>query len=329
MIEVQQLTKDYGFFRAVDNISFAVQPGEAVGFLGPNGAGKTTTIRVLTGYHPATSGVVRVHGHDVLADSLLVRAALGYLPENVPIYPDLRVEEYLRFRAALKGVPRREIRSRVAETMDLAGVVEVRRKLVGQLSRGYRQRVGLADALISRPPLLVLDEPTSGLDPNQRRRVREFVRDLKGRHTILFSSHILSDVEEICDRIVLIHHGKLRAEGRLEDLARDLGVAELRMRVAVPESDVGELLAGLPILGQPATSVAGANLVQIRCAIAPDDAQNEDDLLGECYRRVRTRGLELRELSLHKPSLEELFWQLTADTERVAESGEGLPGDAA
>lgn len=319
MIEIEDLVKDYGFFRAVDHLSFRIEPGEVVGFLGPNGAGKTTTIRVVTGFHPATSGTVRVHGMDVLADSLRVRAGLGYLPEQVPIYPDLRVEEYLRFRAALKGVPRAEVRVRVAETMERAGVQEVRRKLIGHVSRGYRQRVGLADALVSKPPLLILDEPTSGLDPHQRRRVRELVVGLKGEHTILFSSHILSDVEAVCDRIVLIHHGKLRADGTLARLSRELGVAELRLRVRMREDEVAQLLEGLPLASRPHTSPAANDYIRIHCAITAEDARNEEELLGACYKRIQERQLELRELYLHKPTLEELFFELTASADRAPE----------
>ncbi len=315
MIEVEDLVKDYGAFRAVDRVSFRIEPGEVVGFLGPNGAGKTTTLRVLTGFHPASSGWARVHGLDVLADSLRVRAGLGYLPENVPIYPELRVEEYLRWRAALKGVPRREIKTRVVETMERAGVLEVRRKLVGHVSRGYRQRVGLADALVSNPPLLILDEPTSGLDPNQRRKVRDLVRSLKGEHTILFSSHILSDVEDVCDRILLIHQGALRADGPLEGLARSLGRAELRLRIRASTDEAAGLLEGLPIEA-PVFADAGDGTVRVRARAALASHSAEDELLDACYERSAARRLGLRELQLFEPSLEELFFQLTAGADR-------------
>ncbi|MFQ5504331.1 MAG: ABC transporter ATP-binding protein [Planctomycetota bacterium] len=315
MIEVSELVKDYGFFRAVDHISFEVEPGEIVGFLGPNGAGKTTTLRVLTGYHSATSGLVRVHGRDVLSDSLQIRAGLGYLPENVPIYPDLRVQEYLSFRAAAKGVERRQIKTRLAEIMELAGVSEVRRKLVGQVSRGYRQRVGLADVLISNPPLLILDEPTSGLDPNQRRRVRQLIRDLRGRHTILLSSHILADVEAVCDRIVLIHRGRLRADDSVERLGWLAG-RELRLCVRIAVEEIPALLEGLPFAGTGPPVATPDGYVSFSCPlIASGDGQDEEErereLLDACARRIRDRGLALRELHLHKPSLEEIFYHLT------------------
>lgn len=308
MIEIEDLVKDYGSFRAVDHVSFDVRPGEVVGFLGPNGAGKTTTLRVLTCFHPATSGRVRVHGLDVLQDSLRVRAGIGYLPENVPIWPELRVEEYLRWRARLKGVPRAERKTRVAETMEQAGVVEVRRKLVGHVSRGYRRRVGLADALISRPPLLILDEPTAGLDPNQRRKVRDLVRSLRGRHTILFSSHILSDVEDVCDRIVLIHRGTKRVDGSLEEIAAELGVAELRFRARLSAADVPSLVAGLPIQAGT-TTPREDGFVEFRAPLA--SRENPDAVLDALSGRLRERAIDVREFRLFEPSLEEIFYRLT------------------
>ncbi|MCA8970337.1 MAG: ABC transporter ATP-binding protein [Planctomycetes bacterium] len=306
MIEIEDLVKDFGSFRAVDHVSFDVQPGEVVGFLGPNGAGKSTTLRVLTCYHPATSGRVRVHGLDVLRSSLEVRAGLGYLPENVPIWPDLRVEEYLRWRARLKGVPRRELKTRIAETMELAGVSEVRRKLVGHVSRGYRRRVGLADALIARPPLLILDEPTAGLDPNQRRKVRDLVRMLRGRHTILFSSHILSDVEDVCDRVVVIHRGKKRADGTLQSIAHELGVAELR--IVVRTDDAGALVEGLP-LRTSSLAPRADGFVDLRASLLERDEQ--DRVVDVVSRRIRDAGIDFRELHVFEPSLEEIFYRLT------------------
>jgi ABC-2 type transport system ATP-binding protein len=319
MIEVSGLIKDFGAVRAVDRVTFAVAQGEVVGFLGPNGAGKTTTLRVLTGFHPATAGSVRVFGLDVLTDSLRVRAGLGYLPENVPIYPDLRVEEYLAFRAALKGVPRRLVRARVVETMELAGVTEVRRRLVGHVSRGYRQRVGLADVLVAQPQLLVLDEPTSGLDPNQRRRVRELVAGLKARHTILFSSHILSDVEAVCDRVLVIHRGRLLADGPIQELSRRLGVTELRLRTRAREVDVAGLLAGLPV-GAPRVGRDADGLVTVACPLTTSDRVAEDAALDAGARRAAELGIELREFHLHRPTLEELFFSLTAIAEPSEET---------
>lgn len=324
MIEISDLVKDYGSFRAVDHVSFDVRPGEVVGFLGPNGAGKTTTLRVLTCFHPASAGRVRVHGLDVLQDSLRVRAGIGYLPENVPIWPELRVQEYLRWRARVKGVPRREIRSRVDETMEQAGVVEVRRKLVGHVSRGYRRRVGLADALIARPPLLILDEPTAGLDPNQRRKVRDLVRSLRGRHTILFSSHILSDVEDVCDRIVLIHRGTKRADGSLESLAGELGVAELRFVARLDAAAARGIVEGLPV-GESATKARADGFVELHAPLTSREAPEE--VLDAVAARLRGSGADLRELQLFEPSLEEIFYRLTLGADAREAAGNGASED--
>ncbi|MEZ5988464.1 MAG: ABC transporter ATP-binding protein [Planctomycetota bacterium] len=310
MIEVEALVKDYGGLRAVDRLSFEVAEGEIVGFLGPNGAGKTTTIRVLTGYHAATSGRAVVAGHDVFTDSLASRRLLSYLPENVPLYPDLRVEEYLRFRAALKGVPRRERRAAVALAMEQAGVVEVRRKLCNQVSRGYRQRVGLADALVSAPPILILDEPTSGLDPIQRGRIRTLVRSLAGRHTVLFSSHILSDVEEVCDRIVLIHEGVKRADGTLAELATQLGRREVRVEVAADGDRVRALFDGLDGLGAPELDAERGGFVLARGPLAP--GVEAGPVLDALAARLRGGDLAFRQVHLHEPSLEEMFASLTS-----------------
>ena len=218
MIRVVDLTKRFGPTTAVDQVSFEIGRGEVVGFLGPNGAGKTTTIRVLTGYHPATSGMAEVAGFDVQKQSLEVRQHIGYLPQEVPIYPDLRVVEYLRYRAELKGVRGKERKLAVSRAMAKAGIEQVARKLVGHVSHGYRQRVGLADALVASPPFLILDEPTSGLDPNQRRRMKALVRELAEEHTILFSSHILPEVEDVSSRILVIHDGVLRADDTPEGM---------------------------------------------------------------------------------------------------------------
>ncbi|PIE22619.1 MAG: hypothetical protein CSA62_11640 [Planctomycetota bacterium] len=324
MIEVQQLVKAYGAFRAVDELSFRIEPGEIVGFLGPNGAGKTTTIRVLTGYHSATSGQVRVFDRDVLTDSLLVRSGLGYLPENVPIYPDMRVEEYLRFRARLKGVPRSESKARVGSAMERAGVLEMRRKLVGHVSRGYRQRVGLADALVSDPPLLILDEPTSGLDPNQRKRVRESIRELRGEHTILMSSHILADIEAVCDRIILIHEGRLRADGSLGELRQDLAQRQLLLELRCDAERGRALFAEIQGMGEPGISMDG-DWCSLRAVLAPQ--QDMKALQEALAARVRAAGIEWRALQVEEPSLEEIFFQLTEG--RIDGAVDGAANDAA
>ena len=235
-IEVEGLTKRYGPTLAVDDISFSVDPGEIVGFLGPNGAGKTTTIRILSCFIPASSGHARVAGHDVGTESIEVRRKIGYLPENVPLYREMRVREYLTYRAALKRVPRVERDDRVNEALELVKIEDHADRIIDQLSKGYRQRVGLADTLVHDPDVLILDEPTVGLDPNQVREVRDLVKALAERRTVLFSTHIIPWVEAVCERVIVICRGKIVAdgaiatllngrEGGLEDLFRDLTVA--------------------------------------------------------------------------------------------------------
>jgi ABC-2 type transport system ATP-binding protein len=218
MIQVENLSKYFGPVMAVDRISFNVGQGEIVGFLGLNGAGKTTTMRILTSYLPATSGVARVAGHDVMLESTEVRRNIGYLPESVPLYPEMRVEEYITFRAKLKGVPRTERIKRVDYCLDRCRLVTVRRRLIGTLSKGYRQRVGLADAMIHNPPILILDEPTSGLDPQQIRETLALLKELGENHTILLSTHILSEVEAICERVIIISSGRIGLNQRLDDI---------------------------------------------------------------------------------------------------------------
>jgi len=223
LIEVKSLTKRFGKIVAVDDVSFTVDKGEVVGFLGPNGAGKSTVMRVLTAFTPATSGSVRVAGFDPFWESMQVRQRVGYLPENVPLYREMRVVEYLFHRARLKDVPACERKRRVGEALDRCGINEVAQRVIGQLSKGYRQRVGLADALVNDPPILILDEPTVGLDPNQVRLVREMIRDLGERHTVLLSTHILSEVEMVCPRVLVISGGRIVAEDTTANLKKRLG----------------------------------------------------------------------------------------------------------
>src|SRR6201997_1477529 len=222
MISVKDLSKRYARNTAVDHVSFEVEKGEIVGFLGPNGAGKTTTMRILASYMPPTSGRATVAGFDVFEQSLQARSHLGYMPENVPLYNDMRVTEYLDYRAALKGVPHRRVDERVGDVKELCGLKEVEKKLISSLSKGYRQRVGLADALLHDPDLLILDEPTIGLDPNQIRQVRELIKNLGKQHTILLSTHILPEVEMTCSRVIIIHKGQIEACDTPDNLLRKI-----------------------------------------------------------------------------------------------------------
>ncbi len=307
MIQVSNLSKYFGQTRAVDDVSFAVGKGEVVGFLGPNGAGKTTTIRVLTCFYPATSGSAKVAGFDVFQEAVQVRRNIGYLPENVPIYPDLRVQEYLSYRAALKGVPRKQRALAVEAAMERCGVLEVRRKLVGHVSRGYRQRVGLADALVASPPILILDEPTSGLDPNQRRKVKELVRSLADEHTVLFSSHILAEVEDVSTRVILIHQGKLRADGPPQQLVRQSRGQRLTVVAGMPAADLQACVA--QVIGDCKAQLhEGQGYASLHVELSP-----EVDPRDAISAQLRQKDVPIRELRLDQPTLDEFFRQVTED----------------
>src|SRR5579863_237374 len=232
MIEVEHLTKRYGPTLAVSDVSFEVRKGEILGFLGPNGAGKTTTMRVITGYLPPSAGRVRVAGHDVVNEALDAKRSTGYLPETPPVYPDMTVSEYLAFVARIKGVPRGELRKRVDEVSEKCAVTQVRDRQIGKLSKGYRQRVGLAQALIHNPDVLVLDEPTAGLDPKQIIETRELIKHLAGQHTVVLSTHILPEVSKTCDRVVVINAGKVVAVGTPDELTRRLRGFETVLLIA-------------------------------------------------------------------------------------------------
>lgn len=223
MIAVKNLTKYYGEYPAVRDVSFQVDKGQVVGFLGPNGAGKSTTMRILAGFLTATSGTAQIGGKDVFWDPIAARRRIGYMPENCPLYPEMRVTEYLRFRAGLKGLSRSERKKRIRYVLERCWLNDVHRQLIGTLSKGYRQRVGLADALLADPPVLILDEPTAGLDPTQIRETRKLIRELGSQHTMLLSTHILSEVEMACDSVIIIHQGRVAEEGSLDSVRRRHG----------------------------------------------------------------------------------------------------------
>src|SRR5271168_3870579 len=247
MIKVENLTKRYGGFAAINELNFEVEKGEIVGFLGPNGAGKSTTMKILTSFLPATSGRASIGGFDVFEQSIEARKRLGYLPENTPLYTDMRVGEYLRFRANLKGVAGRKVRQAVGDALELCSLKDVERKIIGSLSKGYRQRVGLADALVHDPELLILDEPTIGLDPNQIRAVRDLIKDLGQKHTILLSTHILSEVELTCARVLVINRGKIEASDTPANLTKLVrGGGSISLEVRAPAPDVISKLKVLP-----------------------------------------------------------------------------------
>ena len=311
MIEVQNLTKRYGQHVALDGVSFSVGRGEVVGFLGPNGAGKSTTMRILTTFIAATSGTVRVGGDCVFEQPMRVRKRLGYMPENNPLPLDLRVADYLKFRAQLKRLANGDSAKRIAGVMEQCGVADVAGRFIGQLSRGYRQRVGMADALLGKPELIVLDEPTAGLDPNQVRSVRKLVRDLAGGHTVLISSHILSEIEMTCDRVVILHEGRLLASGALDELMAKANAA-IVAEVRAPLTDAKEWATQLA-LGQAECAEQPGGYVRCRFTDAKSTDARE-----KIFSSASERGWPLRELSRQAPSLEDLFISLT----RGKEAGE-------
>jgi len=317
MIEVKQLTKRYAGRTAVDAISFEVERGEIVGFLGPNGAGKSTTLRMLTCFLSASEGSAKVAGYDIATQSLEVRRRVGYMPENVPLYLDMRVREFLDFRARLKGVPARGLRHAVGEAMETCSLGGVEGKMIGTLSKGYRQRVGLADALVNKPELLVLDEPTNGLDPSQIRLARELIKELGARHTILISTHILSEVEMTCSRVVIIDRGRIRAS----DTPRNL-IARLRRP--------GEIL--LEVKGDAdAAEKAFAGVAGVH-SVVPHEHRGEwhsfslatdprEDVREALYDLVVASGWKLRELASRAASLEDAFVDLVRSGEAADAAG--------
>lgn len=306
MIEVSHLTKRYGRHVALDNISFSVARGEIVGFLGPNGAGKSTAMRILATYLPATGGTATIAGLDVFEQSLAVREQIGYLPESAPLYEDLRVQEYLTYRGRLKGMYGRRLRKRLFEIMDVCGLEDVRERIIRHLSKGYRQRVGLADSLLNYPPLLILDEPTIGLDPIQMRQIREFIKSLGRRHTVLLSTHILSEVEAICDRVLIIRGGRLVTSERTETLLSMLkGGQRVVLEVEAPRERLEAALRAVP-------GVQEVNLAAVeswwRCSCV---GAAEVDLRPALSALVLREGWPLRELQVEKAHLEDVFVELT------------------
>lgn len=244
MIEVEHLTKDYGDYRALDDISFSVEKGEILGFLGPNGAGKTTTMRILTCYSPPTKGKVMVAGYDCFEDSLNVRKRIGYLPERVPLYEDMKVDEYLTFVARIKGMSSRDTKHKVAQIMDDCGLSDVSIKMISSISRGYRQRVGIAQALVNDPEVLILDEPTVGLDPKQIKEIRNLIKELAGKHTVILSTHILPEVSLLCNRVIIINKGKLVAVDTPENLTSG-SLSRMFLRISGNVIEIEEALAKL------------------------------------------------------------------------------------
>jgi ABC-2 type transport system ATP-binding protein len=318
IIEVKNLTKRYAGHTAVSDLTFEVARGEVVGLLGPNGAGKSTTMRILACFMPATSGTAQVAGFDVFQDADEVRRRIGYMPENNPLHLDMRVRDYLRFRARLKGLPGRRSRLRTDVVLERCGLTDVDRKIIGHLSKGYRQRVGLADALVHEPELIILDEPTIGLDPHQIRQVRQLIKDLARNHSVLISTHILSEVEMTCSRVLIMQQGRVLAADTTHNLQRIM-------------SDGGQVIAEISATTEDLRAcwdqmaevehydIAPAEGAYQRCALTP---RGTFDLRPLVYEQARLRGWPLRELSRSQHSLEDIFVHVTR-SRRDAEEEDG------
>jgi ABC-2 type transport system ATP-binding protein len=315
MIEVSNLTKRYAGRTAVSDISFHVARGEIVGLLGPNGAGKSTTMRILSSFMPATSGTVRVAGFDVFHESDEVRRRIGFMPENNPLYPEMRVREYLKFRARIKGLGWKKSRERVDTVMEQCGLTDVQKRIIGQLSKGYRQRVGLADALVHEPELIILDEPTIGLDPNQIRSVRQLIKSLAGKHTVLISTHILPEAEMMCSRMLIMFDGKILAADTPENLQRLMaGGSQIVAEIAAGAAELKEIFSQMAGVEQFDVSASDGEFQ--RCALTPRDGH---DLRPAIFSLARERGWTLRELTRSRHSLEDIYVQVTKPNEEEIE----------
>jgi ABC-2 type transport system ATP-binding protein len=311
LITVENLTKRYATKTAIDGMSFQVQQGEILGFLGPNGAGKTTTMRIITGFMPASDGTVKVDGFDVFENPLDVRRRIGYLPENPPLYLEMTVIGYLRFVAKIKGVPKDKITQDVNHVMERVNITDVKDRIIAKLSKGYKQRVGIAQALLNDPPVLILDEPTIGLDPKQIHEVRELIKDLAGKHTVVLSTHILPEVEQTCHRVIIIDRGKIVAVDTPQNLRFQLqGAERITVEVQGPASEVTSKLKGM------------AGVVDVR-KISDSDGRHRYQIEGELQKDIRSdvartivqNGWGLYELQSATMSLEDIFLKLTTAEE--------------
>lgn len=312
MIEVQNLTRRFGELTAVDDISFTIDDGEIVGLLGPNGAGKTTAIRMITGFLPPTSGRVRIGGHDLTEAGVKIRRNIGYLPENVALYPEMRVCEYLAYRARLEGMSRAATQTAIAGVLIDCLLEEVSRQIIGTLSKGFRQRVGLATAILHEPDVLVLDEPTVGLDPKQIIAIRELIRQLGNQRTLLLSTHILPEVELLCDRVVIIDRGRVIAEGSPESLRQSWqGDAVIQVEIKHAAAEASDVLS--EVAGVTGVETLGEGRFELSCLAG-------SDLREEVFRLAVERQWTLLELVLKRASLEDIFVRLTTgDAEEVVQ----------
>ncbi len=315
MIEVQELSKNYGVTRALKGISFSVNRGDVLGFLGPNGAGKSTTMKILTGYLLPSGGRAKVGGRDVVADSLEVRRSIGYLPESTPLYTEMRVDDYLSFVAEIRGVKGSHVRAAVSRVADLCGLNRVTGKDILELSKGYRQRVGLAQAMVHEPEVLILDEPTSGLDPNQIIEIRSLIQRIGEEHTVILSTHYLQEVEKSCNRIIVVSQGRIVADDRQERLVASLPPGPILIRIKGPDenirSQIGELLPGAEV---KELEIDGEyRLYRVEGGSGRDASVQE-----ALAHLVVKNGWALAELTRERPSLEEVFRDLTLEASKQA-----------
>jgi ABC-2 type transport system ATP-binding protein len=309
LIAVENLSKRYVNKVAIDGMSFEVQKGEILGFLGPNGAGKTSTMRIITGYMPASGGTVKVDGFDVADQPLEVRRRIGYLPENPPLYPEMSVLGYLQFVAKLKGVSKSALGDEVGRVMDEVSITDVKDRIIAKLSKGYKQRVGIAQAMLNDPPVLILDEPTIGLDPKQIHEVRELVKGLAGSHTVVLSTHILPEVEQTCHRVIIIDKGKIVAVDTPQNLRSQIqGAARVYIEIDGPEAEVAPALQQVPgvLAVRPAGDGAAKNRFQV-------DSDSGRDVRTDLARAVVNKGWGLLELRAENMSLEDIFIKLTTE----------------
>jgi ABC-2 type transport system ATP-binding protein len=313
LIELSNVTKNYGNKTALKGISLFVKKGEILGLLGPNGAGKSTTMRIITGYMPPTSGKVRVAGYDIVKQAVAAKRFIGYLPENPPLYNDMTVKDFVTFSAELKGFKGKEKYSRVEKVMEEVGVSHVKNRLISHISRGYRQRVGLAQALVGEPEVLILDEPTVGLDPQQIIEIRQLIKNLAGKRTVILSSHILPEVSSLCHRVAIINKGRLIAEDTPENLSNALmGHQEISMQVKGPEEDVLLSLQNTPGVESVSINSSGKDISDFRVT-----AEKDRDIREELFFAMAAKGFAILEMKSSKMSLEEIFLELVTEEDAV------------
>lgn len=309
MIEVKNLTKDYGARRAIDSLNFTVHKGDVVGFLGPNGAGKSTTMKIITGFMAPTSGQALVAGSDVFENPIEVKKHIGYLPEQPPVYLDMYVQDYLKYVAELKGVPKHKISQSVDNALMKMNLGDVRKRIIQHLSKGYRQRVGIAQAIVSDPEVLILDEPTVGLDPKQVAEIRDLIKALRGQHTIILSTHILSEVEATCDKVIIINHGKIVAEDKIQNLAAlEKGHLRLNLRTRKEVSDIKSLLSRVEGILSCESGMNPREWVL--------DLKGDEELVDQISSEIVKSGMGLIELTPVRRDLEDVFLKFTYDADK-------------